>query len=341
MRLCNHTAAGRSVTAAVLAACMAAGMLLWTGCSSKMDAFGWYHDYTLARDEAQKKQKNMLVFVSAFSDDEGKSTALRNVLGTKAFKQGAASYVCVNLDFSSDQLSDKMNSKDSEKLMRKLMADQLVSAGLGVSETPSLFLTTKEGYMISELDCSTLSAPEDCIGALEQTKPAQETMARMTAAAEQASGLEKAQAINELFDATTPGARYPLGSLIKLYTQLDADNQTGQCGKFVLAAAEITAKEALAAQDFQAAFDAFPAAAQSPYLNAGQKQFAYYTAANMYIQLESYDFDAIISNFQAAYDADPDSPSGEYLKNMITMAKNMKLQMTTAVEQPESQEDSR
>jgi thioredoxin-related protein len=315
--------------------------LIITSCGGvKADEYGWYHDYAAAKETAKKEHKNMLLFISSL-DSDGKSAKLKKeIFDTDDFKNSVAKdYVCINLDFSQNEYAKSQvgpdatekEKKDAKEIEDRFDKNMRIVTGYNIQETPALFLTTKEGYLISTVVYNeTIAKPSDFSTLVAGKADDIKKVTGMVSAIDAASAVEKAKAIDVLYEATEPENRYLLADLIGQFTQLDKNNTTGLAGKYTLASANVTAQNAFMDKKYDVAVTAFVTAAGSDVLSSDEKQQAYYTAAYTMANTGSTDYDKIGQYFQAAYDASPGSAYASQIAQMIDMVKAMKASAATA-----------
>ncbi|MCI1210179.1 MAG: thioredoxin family protein [Treponema sp.] len=316
----------------------ATGILL-TGCGGvKPDEFGWYHDLAAAKKEAQTKNKNILLLMTADDSDTESSKMKTAVFNTDEFTAAEKdAFVFCNLDFSQSeyakgQAADGASEKEkkvAENAAARFNDNLKLATTYSITKTPCVLVLTKEGYMIAPIEndeeTQTPSAYQALLDA-ESEKIGKVT--DMVKATTVGGNVEKVRAIDTLYEATDTDYRYPLADLIRSVPALDEKNETGLVGKYVLATANADAMDAYMNKDVKGATDAFAKAAGSDKLSAEQKQQAYYTAGYILGSSGSQDYDTMLSYFQSAYDAAPESGYAVNIAQMITMIKAAQAQQS-------------
>ena len=281
-----------------------------------------------------------MLFISADDGDTLSKKMKSDVFFTKEFKKSVAKdFILCNLDFSqSEYAKGQVDEKasDKEKQTAKKASDQFnrnvnIATTYNVQETPAVFILTKEGYVISLVKNDTaVTTPDDYRKLLDTEKDnilKTTTMVKATATGE---NLDKVKAIDTLYEATDNNYRYALSDLIRQIPALDANNESGLVGKYVLATANSDAMDAYMKKDTDGSINAFVKAAESGKVDKEQKQQAYYMAGYLLGSSGSQDYDKMISYFQASYDADPDSSYAPRISQMVMMVKSMKEKASAA-----------
>lgn len=331
-----------------VAAIISAALLMLAGCSSaKADKFGWYSDFEEAKKIAQKQDKNILLFVSILDADENSATLSSNVLRTDEFKSYASkSLVCVNMDFSQTEYEEAMvddtatdaQKKKAEEIQKKYEKNMRIVSSYYVEETPALFLATKDGYVISTIAYDTsIIAPKDFIALLDEQAEKSTEINNLVAATTKGSKIEQAKAIDNLYEATAPESRMLLEDQISRFLTLDTNNETGLCGKYLIASANIEAQNAFMIGDASAAVAAFDKVTNSELSSPDEKQQAYYMSAYALIQTGSQDMALVLDMFQKAFDANPESEYAPQIQQSVLLLQQMMMAQQMEQFGPEAQ----
>ncbi|QNL96897.1 thioredoxin family protein [Treponema sp. Marseille-Q4132] len=304
--------------------------VFFTGCSASAKAGknGWYVDYDAAKKEAQKKNKNLLIFFSVV-DNDGESQALKEkVFDTKEFVSALSKrFILVNLDFSASLSEDtedqsEKEKKKAEERQRKIEYMGHIASLYNVDSIPSVFLATKEGYYAAKIETSDEdAAPEAYIKLIESKSADLDKINTLADAVRAASGVEKVRAIDALSEATDDTRRLLLADLFRTVSSLDPENETGLVGKYILLTSVSDASTFYAQRDFASAIQALASAAEDKRLGGRERQQAYYYAGELLTTTGSTDYKAVFDYFQKSYDADPES---EYAPRLAEMLRSLK-----------------
>ena len=304
--------------------------VFFTGCSASAKAGknGWYVDYDAAKKEAQKKNKNLLIFFSVVDNDAESWTLKEKVFDTKEFVSALSKrFILVNLDFSAslsedDEDQSEKGKKEAEERQRKIEYMGYIASLYNVDSIPSVFLATKEGYYAAKLETSDEDAsPEAYIKLIESKTADLDKINALTDAVRAASGAEKARAIDALSEATDDTRRLLLADLFRTLPSLDPNDETGLVGKYLLLTAVFDASTFYARRDFSSAIQALASAAEDERLSASERQHAYYYAGELLTTTGSTDYKAVFDYFQKAYDADPESEYAPRIAKMLVALK--------------------
>ena len=304
--------------------------VFFTGCSASAKAGknGWYVDYDAAKKEAQKKNKNLLIFFSVV-DNDGESQALKEkVFDTKEFISALSKrFILVNLDFSASLSEDtedqsEKEKKKAEERQRKIEYMGHIASLYNVDSIPSVFLATKEGYYAAKIETSDEdAAPEAYIKLIESKSADLDKINTLADAVRAASGVEKVRAIDALSEATDDTRRLLLADLFRTVSSLDPENETGLVGKYILLTSVSDASTFYAQRDFASAIQALASAAEDKRLGGRERQQAYYYAGELLTTTVSTDYKAVFDYFQKSYDADPESEYAPRIAKMLVALK--------------------
>lgn len=304
--------------------------VFFTGCSvsAKAGKNGWYVDYDAAKKEAQKKNKNLLIFFSVVDNDEESRTLKEKVFDTKEFVSALSKrFILVNLDFSASLSGDgedqsEKGKKEAEELQRKIDYMGYIASLYNVDSIPSVFLATKEGYCAAKIETSDEDAAlEAYIKLIESKTDDLDKINTLADAVRAASGVEKVRAIDALSEATDDTRRLLLADLFRTISSLDPNDETGLAGKYILLTAVSDASTFYMQRDFAPAIQALASAAEDERLSASERQQAYYYAGELLTTTGSTDYKAVFDYFQKSYDADPESEYAPRIAEMLVALK--------------------
>ena len=304
--------------------------VFFTGCttSSKPGKNGWYVDYDAAKKEAQKKNKNLLIFFSVVDNDAESWTLKEKVFDTKEFVSALSKrFILVNLDFSAslsgdDEDQSEKGKKEAEERQRKIEYMGYIASLYNVDSIPSVFLATKEGYCAAKIEASDEdAAPEVYIKLIESKTADLDKINTLADAVRAASGVEKVRAIDALSEATDDTRRLLLADLFRTLPSLDPNDETGLVGKYLLLTAVFDASTFYARRDFSSAIQALVSAAEDNRLGGRERQHAYYYAGELLTTTGSTDYKAVFDYFQKSYDADPESEYAPRIAEMLVALK--------------------
>ena len=214
---------GRFIGRKILGVLLLAGMIAagLTGCKKAdgpKDEYDCFISMDDAKVEAEKKNLPILVTVTVEESERdgmeaGSKYYLENILGTKEFKDYADNhFVLYRFDFSQksyektvapENASDKEKA-EADKYAQYMKEGYMLASILGVQYTPSIFILTKEGYPVSEVEYfeDSLSA-DGFIKILETYADKTQFLNDMLSATKKGSNEEKLKAIEALY-STTP-----------------------------------------------------------------------------------------------------------------------------------------
>ena len=121
-----------------------------------------------------------------------------------------------------------------------------------------------------------------------------------------------------LYIATQPEYRSFLLPLVKYAVELDKTNESGLCGKFILAQAEAEAMSAYSQGDVETAVQKYLTAANNEFVRAEEKQECFFTAAYLVAYSDTDDYEGIISYLKTAYELAPESSKAQAIQDAIT-----------------------
>ncbi len=302
--------------------------VLFISCGKKplTDDYGCLVDYDQAITYADKKNQPILIFFSSLGDDEKSTQLVNNVLKDASFKEKIAShYTVLHADFSQNAFQKTVapdNSTAEEQNLANtyttIMQNNYQLAVLfNVSQMPAAFLCTEDGYVVNRIDDNALSSLADFENNLNQHSDELAHFNDMVAQTGKGSSSKKVEAIDTLFIATKSEYRSFLLPLIKNALELDKTNESGLCGKFILAQAEAEAMSAYSQGDVETAVQKYLTAANNDFVRAEEKQECFFTAAYLVAYSDTDDYEGIISYLKTAYELAPESSKAKAIQEAI------------------------
>ena len=302
-----------------------------TSCQKKSK---WLTDLDEAKKEAEMQNKDILALFSG-EDWDGKTTTFRvDVLDTEEFyRMVKEQYVLLNIDLSQSEQAHAITGSDAteqqkvdaEIVQQGIDAKQAVVRRYGVSSCPVIYILSKEGYVLSLLSYSEgINSPTVFHNILEEQKESMANISALISKVAMSEGVEKARAINALYDATPEPGRRELDSLIKSFASLDSNNQTGLLGKYEFINTYNDAVKNISEGNKSGVVDSFVRIAENGHLDQDTKQQAYYNAAYLMAVLGDRDYDKMYSLLQKAQDVAPESPRAKDVSAMMEMVSKMR-----------------
>jgi len=304
-------------------------LLLLVSCGKKviLDDYGCFLRYEDAYNNAQKKKLPMLVFFTSEGDDELNTQFVADIFKSADFATEILSkYSVYHADFSQNAFQKTVDAEnpDSEEqelanTYTEILQDNYGKAMLFSVETmPSVFLCTKEGFVVSSLDFdSDFVNMQEFRDTLDEYAPELEKFNSMVEASKKGSSSDKLDAIDTLYNATDGEYTLFLLPLIEEYIKLDKENKSGLCGKYILAQAEAIALSAYSKGDVETAVKTYLEAANNSFVNDEGKQECFYTAAYLVSFSGSEDYSGILSYLQTAYELAPNSEKAAAIKEAV------------------------
>jgi thioredoxin-related protein len=300
--------------------------LLLCGCASKPQ---WLSDYAEGQKLAEKNNKMIFLLFSADETDE-KNREFKKIFDTPEVKKVLKEYVLVNIDFSESRYVAAEPPEDADdkvieaagKELELLERDFEMAQKYSVQGLPTIYLLTKEGYIITTIGIDTETITTDqFLTQLEEKKSVIDSTYALFQKIETTQGLEKVLAIDELYEATESQYRFLLFSFFAQVPQLDPDNESGVLGKFILQNTNFVAMELLSAGDYESAIQKFATIAENPILKPLEKQEALFTVAYLFANTGTEDITKILDYLQRAYDAAPDTETAPAISAIIAELK--------------------
>lgn len=310
----------------ILGALFAATLFISCG-KAPVDEYGCFQQMEPALKNAQKKNQDVLVMITMNGDDDYSAKFINDVVAKDDFKKEIlANYSTVLMDFSQTAYQKTVaaeDAKDKEKKAAEELAtiiqnnSKLVSL-LNVQTPPAFFIFTKDQYYITEIVYSDDIADVAAFKALIDEKASIINDAHtMVEATKKGTDVEKAKAIDELFEATNPSYRNFLSDLIEKVVELDKNNETGLLSKYILAGADSKAQNAFMTGDTEGASQVYIDICSKEELTPEHKQQAYYMAAYILAMSGSTEYQKIVDTLQLAVEADPENESVASIKQII------------------------
>jgi len=293
----------------------------------RIDATKWLNSFSDAKTAAQQADKKIILFVSADDSDNLSAVLKENILFKDEFVAAETQkYVLVNLDFSESVYEAAQVPEDASSAEKKAAAaakKQLeenmdVATYYSVQMSPTIYLLSKEGYVIVQL------VLDDAVTSIEAFDAEVDSHAEKIKAFDEAlektkkgTNLEKVSAIDDFYALTERRHAYHLAPLAREVLKLDPKNESGLAGKYVIELAQVEATDYALKNDMSGMATAFEKAAKNDLLTAEQKQEMYYYAGYYLGGSGSTDYTRVRDYIQKAYDACPDSDVAPEIQNLI------------------------
>lgn len=308
--------------------------LLLLSCGKKVDANGWYTDFSEAQKAAKSKNKYILLFVNSMYDDESTSDGVKLLTQTSEFTKAVAEdFVCVHFDFNSissvmgkslDGLTGK-EQKALEKEQGAIKAQLAVADRYAVRDTPCAVVVSKEGFYITQINFdyldTSVSGYKGClyleIGTIQDFE---ENLKK----ARKGTVEDRMAAYDEIFGSVEEMVQPAMVSLWREAMNLDKNNVSGSVGKFIMTCASVDAFEKINVRKFDEGVEVFKKYSEDSRLTGVEKQTLLFYAAQVLISSGNSDYDKVVSILQSAFDADPESQYAETLKKYISEVENYK-----------------
>ena len=307
---------------------LAVAAMLFISCGKKTtDANGCYIDIDEATAAANKKNQDIMVIITLDGDDEESTDFLEKVVHDPKFKDEIASkYAVVAMDFSQKSYEATVAAEDADAATKKAAEEKAnlmqkntrVATILNASETPVIFILSKEQYLISGLFYDDENRTLDGFkAAIAEKSSSIDDMHKMIYQTKIGNAQEKIKAIDALFEATSPSFRLLLVDLVDSVRKLDPTNTTGLAGKYIYEGAALNSDKALLDGDVQTAVKCFLDVAEEEFVPAESKQQALYTAAYMCSMAELEEIPVIISYLEKSIQYAPESDDVPAIQRVI------------------------
>ena len=312
---------------------LAGAAMLFISCGkAKVDANGCYIDIDDAVKAANKKNQDIMIIVSVDGDDEDSSDFMEKVVRVPEFKSEIASkYAVVCMDFSQTAYEATAAAENADSATKKtadanaaiMQKNTKYATILNVTETPVIYLLSKEQYCITGLfyddENRTLEGFKAAVAAKE---PLINDMHKMIYQTKIGNAEEKVRAIDALYEATSPDFRFFLLDLMESVPKLDPSNKTGLVGKYLNDIAVAKADKAVLEGDVKTAVKAYLDIADEELIPAESRQQALYTAAYMCSMTELEETSVVISYLEKAIQVAPESEDVPAIQRVITALTN-------------------
>ncbi|MBR5647053.1 MAG: thioredoxin family protein [Treponema sp.] len=292
-----------------------------------LDECGCYSSFEQAKKEAAKQKKAMLLIVTSDGDDEVSTAFVQNVLKNESFRERSEKdFILCHLDFSEksyqktvikdDASEEEIKAADafSEMMQKNFVFVQ----NIGLEYVPAVFLMTKEAFIVNEIfiendECTADKFFAELIGYQQQFDDF-EVMVKETT---KGSKLERLQAMDNIYDTTPDRYKVSLESMWKSAVKLDKKNKTGLASKYIYMDADEKAAELFYKQDVEGAMNVYLKMIDSKVLNPEDNQKAYSMCAYILQASGSSDVTAMLSYYQKAIDAAPESEFAPNLRQVM------------------------
>ena len=325
----------KKIVRAVFFAALLSSILTLVSCKKKQiykDECDCFLDLADAQTFARKNNQNILLLITSRGDDYISQQFIDDVLMSDEFKnQIAEKYVICHFDFSQYSYEKTVVPENATAEEREHITHyaELMQAGyqtavlLDCQYTPAIFILTQDGYVVSEVDYTDeILTVEDFAELLENYDDEAEQYNQMVAETKKGAGPDKARAIHALASSTPEKYRVMLIELTKTIPELDKNNETGLCSKYLVDAAEAKAIELYSKGDIVGAVNSYKAACDNKFIEPEQKQECYYMAAYLLASTGSDDYQVILNYLDSALAACPEGEKIPYIQSAIDYYKS-------------------
>ncbi len=311
----------------IISILLCAAVFISCGDKALKDDYGCFSDYEEAVKYSQKKKLPLLVFFTSQGDDELSTKIVSEILMNDSFKSDILKkYAVFHADFS-QKMFEKSNAKEGAGKTEQetaniytniIQKNYQLAMLFSVDSMPASFICTKEGYVVDRLDKgNTLESLGELMDSLEASQDNLLKFNNLVAQTNKGSAADKVEAIDTLYVTTPAEYRTFLLPLVIMVPELDKTNQTGLCGKYILATAEASALSAYSNGDVETAVKKYLEAANNVFLKDEEKQECFYTAAYLAAYSGSDDYEGILTYLQTAYDLAPNSSKANAIKEAV------------------------
>lgn len=307
--------------------------LVLTGCSFGAKKGAWYIDFEKAQTAAEKSGKSLLVFFSG-DDWDGKSASFKQSIGNaKGFAPALKKdFILVNIDFSQKEYesiwdvpedASEKQKKYAQKMKELYEEKEYVAELYNLSEYPSIYLSTAEGYVSAKIPINEDDTLESFLKKIDDEKERVQVCTGIAKAISERKGIAKVKAIDDLYNVIPSDYRSSISDLIEEVLVLDKKNETGLVGKYQIQNAYTQAIGFAQTQDSKAASEVFVKLTESPYLTTEEKQEAYYTAAYVLTSSSDFDFERMLYLLDKAIETAPESENVSEIQGTIDALKQL------------------
>lgn len=291
----------------------------------------WYSDFDSAKEAAKKQKKDIYLLFSGDDWAETSKPFKENIVLTKNFsKEFGKEYVFANLDFSQTEYAktnvpenaSEEELKSAAKIKKSYEKKELLARYYNVRKWPCAYLVSKDGYVLAyvDFDEKNESTFEEYSAKMKDAGQEALKTKELIEKVEKSSGIEKAQAINELVENTRQEHCFLLKDLIQEFIVLDSQDSTGLLGDYEIRNAYNKSLEAFAQGKDPA--EPFEQIAEKSSLSDLQRQEAMYMAAYVLVNLPDIDFERVQQCLEKAYSIKTEGGySEEILKALETVRK--------------------
>lgn len=294
---------------------------------AKTDANGCYYDIDDAAAVANKKNQDIMLIISVDEDDTDDFDFMNKVVRDQNFKKEIAeNYAVVYMDFSKKNIETSLTADDADAAAKKQVEEnealfkknsRLITL-LEVQDTPIVYLLSKEKYFIKgffyDEDNRTLEGFKNMIA--EKSSLIDE-MHKMIYQTKIGTAEEKVNAIDKLFEATSPNYRLFLYDLVDSVKKIDPSNTSGLLGKYIYEAAAIKSDMAFIDKDVRTAVQAYIDISEETLIPAETRQIGMYTAAYMAAKTELDPIPVVIGYLEKSISLAPESEQVPAIRRVI------------------------
>ena len=309
--------------------------LLLVSCGDKplLDSHGCYESVEEAKTQAAKAKKDILLVVTQTSAGNASDTFGKTVLESDLFqKELAKNFVCAHIDFGDEFIEKTIGEAEEtaqqkalgERYAKALIDNSMVASNLTVRAYPSVFIISKEGYYLMDLNYSQdIATADDLKTKIEAvSEKLSDTKARL-AATKKGSVTERMNAINWFLEECETEYLFSYVPLFNEGVELDKNNESGLVSAFYLRKVLNDAIRFAKINDIGSAVKVLEEGARSGKLDGPDKFQAYYQAGFLLLQFGNVNPQVIINYFQAAIEADPTNESADEINFALTYLYNM------------------
>lgn len=267
--------------------------LVLASCSKPLEGkneYGWYTNFNECLDQAKKENKKIIHIISQDENDTVSAGLKERIFYTPEFANAFGDdFLFCETDISLSLFKAAKPGKDADsetkknaKKFKRILEDRMrVVTTFGIENTPTLYLVTKEGYVIKDFRYLPLATVEDFYVMLDEYRAEINERQNMIENVRTSKGIEKVFAIDELYESTPVTFRYMLTDLMREVEKIDSKNESGLVGKFVMGIATSDVMDAYMAREPEKILGIYEECAKHPMLNPEQKQQTYFAAAHV------------------------------------------------------------
>ena len=306
-------------------------LAFFSSCKKKLV---WHDDFDAALKAAEAQDRHVFALFSG-EDWDGRTEDFRaNVLESNEFQEFARDgYVLLNVDLSEAEranvlLGEDAGNKEKEQaaqLQSTIDAKADLMRRYGVSSYPSIYILSKEGYVLSIIHYDEgLVSTSVLREILEEQGPSIAGISSAIVRVLNSSGVQKATAIDALYEATPEAGRKPLSTLIREVPSLDPSDASGLVGKYEFITAYEEALEHISEGQRDGVVESFVNIAENGHLGPAQKLEAYHNAAYLMALFGDSDYDRMYELLQKAQEVDPENARMEDIEHLMAMVSKFR-----------------